>query len=124
MRVTISGASKLERSGSGSRASVRRRPGVVVAHRRQVIRVVLARDLDVRPLAPEIEASRRFDDVDDERAADARRGLEEVPPAIVVRTDELGVRDAAHQAEGGDDLAVEGGERAGLRRVARAAFAW
>src|SRR5918993_4417840 len=80
--------------------------GVVAADLGQVIEETLAGDFDAGPLAPEIEASRGFDNVHDEGAADAGRRLEEIPPAIVVRTDELGVRNPPNEAEGSDDLAV------------------
>ncbi len=46
---------------------------------------MFARDFDLCPLTPQIDAGRGFDDVDDERSADAGGGLEEVERAIVVR---------------------------------------
>ena len=58
-------------------------------------------------------AGRDFDDVDDEGAADARRGLEEVPRAVA-RADELGVRHAAQQAERVQHARVQRRERDGV----------
>ena len=67
---------------------------------------VLARDLDARPLAPEVDAARGLDRLGDVGAADARRRLEEVEAAVAA-LDELGVRDAADEPERADQLVVE-----------------
>ena len=93
-----------------------------IAPRRRLVRAVLAGDLEARPLAPQVDARRRFDDVDDECAADARGGLEEVPGAIV-RADELRVRHAAQQSERLEDARVQLLERGGVRIARRAASA-
>ena len=71
-----------DRCSSTCRAVLRARDSTMPAYRerrRRVVGAVLARDLDVGPLAPEIDAGRRFDDVDDEGAADASGGFEEIP---------------------------------------------
>ena len=67
---------------------------------------VLSGDLQAGPLAPQVDAGRGFDDVDDVGAADARGGFEEVPGAIA-RADELGVRHAAEQPERLEDAGVQ-----------------
>src|SRR5262245_7654314 len=51
--------------------------GVAVAVVGDRIVAVLTGDLDARPLAPQVEAGRRLDGVDDERAPDTRGRLEE-----------------------------------------------
>ena len=80
-------------------------PACRLCERRQLVGAVLARNLHLRPFAPQVDARRRFDDVDDEGAADARRGLEKVQLAVGA-ADELGVGDAAPQPERRQDLRV------------------
>ena len=50
-------------------------------------------------------------DVDDVGAADARRRLEEIPAAVLGAANELGVRDAAHQAQRRQHLAIDRHQR-------------
>ena len=78
----------------------------------------LARYLDARPLAPEIDAGRGLDHFGDVRAADARRRLKKVE-ATVAALYELGVRDAARESERADEFAVERFERLRVLRPAR-----
>ena len=66
--------------------------GDVGSRTRDVVRAVFARDLDLRPLSPQIQSGRGFDDVDDEGAADAGGGLEK--DEAVGSADELGMRTA------------------------------
>ena len=67
-------------------------------HRRRIVIAAGARDLDARPLAPEVEARGRLHERDDVRAADAGRRLEEIIAAIVRATNELGVQRPARHA--------------------------
>jgi len=52
--------------------------------RRGGIRAMLSGDLDLRPLAPQVDTGRCFDDVHDECSADARRGFQEIQLAVAV----------------------------------------
>ena len=81
-------------------------------------RVILAGDLEARPLAPQVDAGRRFDDVDYVGASDTRRGLEKMPGAVV-GADELRVRHTANQSERLEDARVEVFERGGVRIARR-----
>ena len=63
---------------------------------------------------------RGFDDVHDVRAADAGRGLEEIPAAVLGAADELGVRHAADQAERRQHLAIESPRAASTPSALRA----
>ena len=84
--------------------------GVQAAERRQLVGAVLARNLHPGPFAPQVHTGRRFDDVDDESAADARRGLEEVQLAVSA-ADELGMGDALPQPERRQDVPVHLAQR-------------
>ena len=75
----------------------------------------MALDFDASPLGPEIESGGVLDDVGDEGSADAGGDLEEVV-AAVGRADVFSMGDAAHQAHGGDELRIDGGQLTGVSR--------
>lgn len=81
--------------------------GVIVADGRELIILFAAGDFDAGPFGPEVDAGGGFDEIGDVGAADAGGGFEEIEAAVVAR-DEFGVGDAEVQAEGGEDIAIEG----------------
>ena len=71
-------------------------------------------DFDAGPFAPEIDAGGGFDGVGDVGAADAGGDFDEVEFSVFVSAQKFGVRDAANQAQGGDQLAIHFLERFGF----------
>src|ERR1043165_9647284 len=82
--------------------------GVVAARGRRRVRPLASRKLDARPLAPEVDAGGGLDRLGGVRAADARRGFEEVEATVLRAAYELGVTGAFTEAEGGEHLLVRG----------------
>src|SRR5436305_3932954 len=64
------------------------------------------RDLDARPLAPEVVARRSLQRLRDVRAADARRDFKEVELSVFSAAYELGMRRAARESERSEHFRV------------------
>src|ERR1051326_2887454 len=97
----------------------RERDAAVLAARFEFADALAARvrDLDARPLAPEVVAGSGFEGLGDESAADARGDFEEVELAVRRAAYELGVRRAAFESERGEQFLVEPHEFRVLARV-------
>ena len=77
---------------------------------RQFVAAVAAGDFDAGPLSPEIDSGRGFDHLVDVGAADARGALQKIKMPVGVGVDKFRMRDAAHQAQRGDQVAIDGAQ--------------
>src|SRR5271163_978252 len=82
--------------------------GILFADRGQLITAVAAGDFDAGPLAPQINSRCRFDHFVDVGSADASGTLKKIKMTVCVGVDVFGVRNPAHQAERGNQVAVDG----------------
>ena len=93
--------------------------GIVSARWGKLVRLIPCPDFEAGPFAPEVDAGGGFDDVGDVGAADAGGNFNEIKSAVGMRAEELGMSDAAHEAEPFEQMAIDLEQRFGLLGVAR-----
>src|SRR5580704_19204514 len=101
-RVVVGGSVRIGLARQG-----KNHPGIFFADWRQVVAAVAAGDFDTRPLAPEIDSSRGFDHLADIGSAYAGGAFEKIKFSVGVRVNELSVRDAAHQPQSRNQIAID-----------------
>src|ERR1022692_4256051 len=79
---------------------------ILLARRGQMVTSMFSRDLDARPLAPQVDSRRRLDHFVDVSAAHARRTLQKIEMPIGMRLDEFGVGYSSHQSQRRNQFAM------------------
>src|SRR6266851_50431 len=80
--------------------------GILLAQRRKPITPVAARNLDPRPLPPQVETGGSLDHLVDVSATHARRALKEIEVSVGMCANEFGMGDAAHQSQRRYQIAI------------------
>src|SRR5260370_36071410 len=93
--------------------------GIIIANRRKLVRLIPCPHFKARPVAPEVDSVRSFDDSGDVGAANAGGDFDEIKLAAGVRPKELRMGHSAHEAEPLKQIAIDFEERFAFFRLTR-----